>query len=282
MKCYKTAPLPFQGQKRRFVGAFAQAMKELKEKKRIDIIVDLFGGSGLLSHTAKQIFSGTKVVYNDYDNYSYRLKNIGQTNKLLSDIRQIIGDYPRDTRLPDEYSKAIFKRVKEEDNKGYVDYITISSSLMFSARYVLNFKGLVKEKLYNNVKIQDYNIDVNFYLAGLEIVHVDYKMLFNQYKDMPYVLFIVDPPYLSTDTKTYSSDKYWRLRDYLDVLKVLNDNNYIFFTSDKSSLIELCEWMAENKYLGNPFENSVLNKQNITINKTAGYTDMMLYKFFEE
>lgn len=60
-------------------------------------------------------------------------------------------------------------------------------------------------------------------------------------------------------------------------------SNYMFFTSNKSSLIDLCEWFEDNRHVGNPFKNSVLNTQNVTINSSknrkAGYTDMMLYKF---
>jgi adenine-specific DNA methylase len=33
------------------------------------VFVDLFGGSGLLSHIAKYEKSDATVVYNDYDNY---------------------------------------------------------------------------------------------------------------------------------------------------------------------------------------------------------------------
>lgn len=276
-KIYKTAPLPFQGQKRRFVNAFSLAMSELKTKQEVKIIVDLFGGSGLLSHISKSIFPDVKVVYNDFDHYSIRLRNIGKTNSLISDIRLIIGDYPKDKKLDSIVSKDIIERIENE--LGYVDYITLSSSLLFSAKYVIDLNGLKTETLYNNVKKADYDVDTDEYLRGLDIVSCDYQLLFDQYKDLPGVLFIIDPPYLSTDTTTYHSDKYWKLRDYLDVLNVLIGSNYVFFTSDKSSLIELCEWFADNRDIGNPFKNSVLNTQNVTMNKTASYTDMMLYKF---
>lgn len=33
-------------------------------------IVDAFGGSGLLSHTAKQLKPQARVIYNDFDNYA--------------------------------------------------------------------------------------------------------------------------------------------------------------------------------------------------------------------
>ena len=278
-KVYKTAPLPFQGQKRRFIGSFSLAMKELKGKQDVKIVVDLFGGSGLLSHTAKKIFPTAKVIYNDFDNYSLRLRNIKKTNRLLSDIRIIAGDSPKDKKLDNLSAKQIINRIRNEEQTGYVDYITLSSSLLFSAKYVTNIEELQAQTMYNNIRSSDYDFDTAEYLEGIDIVHCDYRELYNQYKDVPGVLFLVDPPYLSTDTKTYNSDKYWKLRDYLDVLNVLVGSNYFFFTSNKSSLIELCEWFADNRDVGNPFENSVLNTQNITLNKTAGYTDIMLYKF---
>lgn len=278
-KNYTTAPLPFQGQKRRFINAFSLAMTELKGKQEVKVIVDLFGGSGLLSHTAKRIFPEAKVIYNDFDNYSLRLLNINKTNRLLADLRIIVGDYPREKKIVPDVCKILLERIKTEDNAGFVDYITLSSSLLFSANYIVNFEELEKATLYNNIKATDYEINADEYLAGIDVVHCDYRHLYNQYKDVSDVLFLVDPPYLSTDTKTYQSDKYWKLRDYLDVLNVLVGSNYFFFTSNKSSLIDLCEWFADNRNFENPFINSVLNTQNITMNKTAGYTDMMLYKF---
>lgn len=277
-KIYKVAPLPFQGQKRRFVGAFAQILTEANEKQGVRIIIDLFGGSGLLSHTAKRILPECRVIYNDFDNYNQRLRNIDRTNKLLADIRLLTAESPNGIKIDQDCKTKILKRIQLEEQAGFVDYITLSSSLLFSAKYVTNLAALSAESFYNNVKTTDYDYNPDEYLQGLEIVHRDYKELYMQYKDIPGVLFIVDPPYLSTDTSTYHSDKYWKLRDYLDVLKVLVGTNYIFFTSDKSSLIEFCQWFADNKDIGNPFVNSVLRTQRVTLNKSAGYNDMMLYK----
>lgn len=282
-KMFKTAPLPFQGQKRRFAGGFATALTELKEKKDVKVVVDLFGGSGLLAHIAKRIVPGAKVIYNDYDDYSKRLLNIDKTNKLLADIRLLLIDTPRDKCRIDNTTKAkIMQRIAQDDAQGYVDYITLSASLLFSGKYLLSLEEFAKEHLYNKIKVTDYEFNPNDYLDGLEVVRLDYKELYQQYKDVEGVLFVVDPPYLSTDTSTYNSDKYWRLRDYLDVLNVLIDTNYFFFTSNKSSLVELCEWLEHNKkYFSNPFERSVVNTKNVTINKTASYQDMMLYKFMK-
>ena len=80
-KNFKNAPLPFMGQKRNFLNKFVEALEKYPEN---GIYVDLFGGSGLLSHTVKQRYPKARVVYNDYDNFSQRLKNIERTNVLLA------------------------------------------------------------------------------------------------------------------------------------------------------------------------------------------------------
>ena len=53
MKIYNQAPLPFQGQKRRFVKPFKEALKSFPNDA---VYIDLFGGSGLLSHTVKSVY----------------------------------------------------------------------------------------------------------------------------------------------------------------------------------------------------------------------------------
>lgn len=114
------------------------------------------------------------------------------------------------------------------------------------------------------------------YLEGLEIVSCDYKEVYNQYKDVPRVVFLIDPPYLSTDVGTYNM--YWRMSDYLDVLKVLEGHSFVYFTSNKSSIIELCEWIGANKTIGNPFEGCTKREFNAHMNYSSGYTDIMLFK----
>ena len=113
------------------------------------------------------------------------------------------------------------------------------------------------------------------YLEGLTITSCDYREVFEQYKDVPGVVFLVDPPYLSTDSKTYKM--YWKLSDYLDVLGVLAGHRFIYFTSNKSSIVELCDWMGKHPELGNPFENCQRREFNAHMNYSASYTDIMLY-----
>ena len=273
-RMYKSAPLPFVGQKRMFVKAF---IKILGQFPADTVFVDLFGGSGLLSHVTKRTKPESTVVYNDFDNYRCRLQHIPQTNRLIADLRDIVADsVPRNKPITGELRERIFARIEQEERAvGYVDFITLSSSIMFSMKYRLSVPEMRKEVLYNSIRKNDYPL-CSDYLDGLEITSCDYKELFNRYKDTPGVVFLVDPPYLSTDVGTYNM--YWKMADYLDVLNVLAGHSLVYFTSNKSSILELCEWLGHNRSLGNPFENAVKVEFNAHMNYNASYTDMMLFK----
>lgn len=273
---YTASPLPFQGQKRFFVNEFKTTLQEFCRDGKITTVVDLFGGSGLLSHIAKGEHPELTVVFNDFDDFHVRLQNIPSTNTLLGQLRTITADCPKGQKLDSECRGQVLNLIRDADQRGFVDYITLSGSLLFSSNYVQSFTELEKATLYSKVRQSEYHAEN--YLDGIEVVKHDYTDLFNRYKGHTDVLFIVDPPYLSTDTSSYNSDKYWKLRDYLDVLNVLSGSNYVFFTSNKSQLVELCRWMAENQLVGNPFAGATLKSHNSATSHNGSYTDMMLYR----
>ncbi|MDB0715356.1 DNA adenine methylase, partial [Bacteroides xylanisolvens] len=98
-KMYLSAPLPFMGQKRMFAREFITVLGQFPDST---VFVDLFGGSGLLSHITKCVRPDATVVYNDFDNYRQRLANIPATNVLLSDLRRIAEGEPRNKRITGE------------------------------------------------------------------------------------------------------------------------------------------------------------------------------------
>lgn len=268
---YNQAPLSFVGQKRMFAAQFIKILPQFEDKT---VFVDLFGGSGFLSHIAKRERQDATVVYNDFDNYRERLANIPRTNKLLADLREIIGDHDDKARITGATRDAIIERIEREDNEGFVDYITLSASILFSAKSATSLEEFKKQGLYNRIRLSDYTADG--YLDGIEIVACDYKELFAKYKDNPNVVFLVDPPYLNTDVGTYTMS--WKLGDYLDVLTVLKDSAYVYFTSNKSDIIELCEWIGENKVTENPFRDASKVEFRASVNYNSRYIDIMLYK----
>ncbi len=270
-KQYLSAPLPFQGQKRMFAKEYIKVLQQFPDGTTF---VDLFGGSGLLSHIAKCQKPNSTVVYNDFDGYRQRLEALPVTNALLAELRAIV-DVPRHRPISGVLRERVLSCIRKyERDHGYIDYITLSSSVMFSMKYANNFAELEKETLYNNIRTTDYP-PCQDYLDGLTITSCDYRKVFEQYKDVPDVVFLVDPPYLSTDAQTYKM--YWKLSDYLDVLTVLAGHCFIYFTSDKSSIVELCDWMGQHAELGNPFKNCHRKEFNAHMNYSASYTDIMLY-----
>ena len=276
-KKYLSAPLPFMGQKRMFAKEFIKVLKHYPDNA---VFVDLFGGSGLLSHITKCQKPEATVIYNDYDDYRRRLENIPRTNALLAKIRPLGASTPRHKGLPKEAKEAILRLIEQEEQDcGYVDYITLSSSLLFSMKYATDLTGLRKETFYNTVRKCDYSPCLD-YLDGLKVISCDYKELFDKYKDIPNVVFLIDPPYLSTEVGTYTMT--WGLSDYLDVLQTLVSTNYIYFTSNKSSIIELCAWIDKNNTIGNPFAGSEKVEFNAHINYNSSYTDIMLFKKADE
>lgn len=271
-KIYTNAPLPFMGQKRRFLKQFKSCLNG--QFPEATLFVDLFGGSGLLSHTIKRNRPEARVIYNDYDHFSKRIENVSITNQLISELRVITQNYPKDIRLDDIAKKKILDVVLRYDQRYYVDYITLSSNLLFSMKYVLNYEDLKKQTFYNCIRLSDYS--ATGYLDGLEVVSEDYYKVYERFKDEPGVVFVVDPPHLSTECSVY--DNYWKLKDYLNVLRVLSGTSYIYFTSNKSSIIELCEWIDQNKDFENPFaevfRDQMINK--VAINTI--FTDIMMYR----
>ncbi len=157
MKNYTQAPLPFQGQKRRFV----KHLKKVLQKDYNDnyVFVDLFGGSGLLSHTVKTVYPNAKVVYNDFDNYRKRLAAIDNTNSIIKKLRVILKDYPRGKRITGSCRDKVLRLLKQAESTGYVDWITLSSSLKFSMNYGTCLKDFIHDSLYNKIRISDYNAD---------------------------------------------------------------------------------------------------------------------------
>lgn len=269
-KIYKSAPLPFQGQKRRYVGEFCRVLGQIRDAR---IFVDLFGGSGLLSHIAKRERPDAMVVYNDFDGYRTRLDNIPRTNALISDLRSIGGGKSKSQRIASPQREHILERIAAEDAAGYVDYITLAANLCFPGKRATSYEELSKQTLYNNIVASPY--DAAGYLDGLTITSCDYRELVARYRNRPDVVFLADPPYLSTDVSTYNMS--WGLSDYLDVIASLAGQHYIYFTSSKSSIVELCEWLGRNAGVGNIFAEAIRSDVAATVNYSARYSDIMLY-----
>jgi adenine-specific DNA methylase len=272
-KAFKTSPLPFRGQKRYYIKRFASVLARCED---ITTVVDLFGGSGLLSRVAKDQLPNARVIYNDFDHFDKRVANINRTNALCAQIAALVAGVEDNKRIPDDIKQQCLQLMQESEQTGPVDYITLSASLLFSGNWATSYEQFAKQTFYNRAVNTHY--DATDYFNGLVITHKDYRELFDEFKDQSNVLFILDPPYLQTECSAYKSDTYWQLKDYLDVLNMLKGTKYVFFTSEKSQIIDLCKWINQNFPNAELLKGAELWEQNSRVNDFNSYKDIMIAK----
>lgn len=240
----KTPPLPFPGTKKNFKNEF---LAELKE--RFDdtyTFVDLFGGSGYLSYMTKYTFPDARVIYNDYDHYVDRLTHVDQLNELVNRIKVIFKKYkvPPVGKAPMECKAEIREMLKKaaEEEDMYVDYLTLSTVLCFTNCVCLCDEDFDRYWFYNRINKKPYSVD-DSYLEGLEIVNMDYRDLYEKYKDKDNVVFFIDPPYLASDCRSFRMGL-WRLDDYLNVLPILKEQkHWMYFTNDYAYICQLLSFI---------------------------------------
>lgn len=229
-----------------------------------------------MSHIVKRQKPESAVIYNDFDHYTTRIAHIPHTNRLLDRIRSITYRIPRRSILPASVKSDIISLIRDtEQEDGYVDYITLSSSLLWGGNYANDMDGMQRETWYNNVCKEPY-VARQDYLDGLTVVHSDYRELLQEYKGKNDVVFIVDPPYMNTDTKSYSER--WNVADHMDTLHVLAGMSYLYFSSGKSPVIDICKWIDENQLSGNLTAGSRRISIAEHVSYNSHYTDIMLYR----
>lgn len=275
-KRYKSAPLPFIGQKRNFIKYFEKVLTENITDDGADwIIIDVFGGSGLLAHNAKIIYPKSTVIYNDFDGYVDRLNGIDDTNRLRKIILNALKNHERGAKLSTDAKNSIIDKIYNFN--GFVDVQCIARWLLFSGQQVKTVDELITKSFYNRVTLHDYN--ALGYLDGLIVTQKCYKELLPEYFNRSKTLFLIDPPYLYTGQGAYAMDKYFAMIDFLKLMSFVRPP-YIFFSSTKSELLDYMDFLrGQNNRdwarVGN------FNKQTITanVNYAAKYEDHMIYKF---
>ena len=259
------------GQKRYFIRDFSEFLEQVEGE--IDTVVDLFGGSGLLSHTAKRVLPGCRVVYNDFDRYIDRLAAVEQTNEILTAIKECLTGVELNARLSERQRADVLRIVEEAEARlGRVDILTIGRSVLFSGKWATSLDELRRHTMYNRVRPGRY--ECAGYLDGLEVVHMDYRDLFELHRTDSRALFVLDPPYLTTECGMY--ENYWKLTDYLNVLRLLRGTKYVYFTSDKSQIVELCRFMADEYGEAAPMYGATVRMRTNHLNYQAKFNDMMI------
>ncbi len=276
-KRYKQAPLPFVGQKRFFLTHFRQILDEyIKGDGEGWTIVDVFGGSGLLSNNAKHCKPKARVIYNDFDGYRDRLQYIDDSNRLRKLLYAVLKDEPKR-----KLDKPIIAKVKAiiDEFDGFIDIRALSTWLLFAGKVASDIDGLFKFTLYNNIRKSDYP-PADGYLTGVEVVCQSYNELLPQFVNQPKTLLLLDPPYICTEQGAYSSDKYFGMVQFLTLMQFVRPP-YIFFSSTRSELLDYLEFTKTHKVedwqrFGGEFNKISFNS---TINHSSRYEDNLIYNF---
>lgn len=240
-------------------------------------IIDTFGGSGLLSHTAKRIKPKARIIYNDFDGYAERLKHIDDINGLRKQLYVAVDNTtPKNQRMPKELKSECIRIIQEFD--GYKDLNCLASWLLFSGNQVGSFDDLFNKDFWHCIRQSDYP-QADGYLEGVEVIQESFHTLLPKYSDNPRALFVLDPPYLCTRQESYKQATYFDLIDFLRLINITRPP-YIFFSSTKSEFVRFIDYMQEDKVDNwQAFENANRIVVNATASCSGKYEDNMVYKF---
>ncbi|WP_048713118.1 hypothetical protein [Cardiobacterium hominis] len=277
LKTHKQAPLPFVGQKRRFIATFAALLdSNIPGDGAGYTIVDAFGGSGLLAHIAKRTKPAAHVIYNDYDGYTERLAHIDDTNRLRHIIEGLTKHLPRNQSIPPADREPIRQAIRAFD--GYRDLDCLASWLLFSGKQAPDLDWLLRVDLYNVLRQSDYP-PAGDYLQGLEITRESYTTLLPRHVDNPRCLLVLDPPYVCTTQSAYCKAGYFGMVEFLRLMRLVRPP-FIFFSSTRSELPAYLSFVTEAHAEGwERLAGYQTITTQVTLNKTSKYEDNLVYKF---
>lgn len=233
----KRPPLPFLGNKRNALKKLYEYFKNIDLDEEV-VIIDLFGGSGLLSNLFKQMYPKNRVIYNDFDDYHIRIEQMDNTINILNEILSELkteGELKKQQALNDKQTIIFKNKIKKLKNRKDIDLITIGRNF--------TFQGVKCDKLEEQKSFYLQRINTpeknEEYLKGVEIVKKDFMELINEYKDKK-VLFIADPPYISTLQNQYKGKAHFI--ENLMLLKYIG-NNFIYFSSYSSGTYDIIKYI---------------------------------------
>lgn len=238
------APLPFQGMKYNFAKRFKAAIQEAAwERDRSGgngiTVVDVFGGSGLLSRTAKDALPSARVVCNERDGYAQRLAMIDETETLRQKLHEAEAECAdKQKRKYTKDGQDNIRRIVAEHAKqfGRVDYVTINRWVTFSSKSPLSDRLMRPE--YSRVPINPLHVkEAKTWFDGIETINADFRDAIQPFLNDPNAILVLDPPYPKTQQQQYKSSgaKEFGREDFLDLFELMRPP-FFFFASYKSGI----------------------------------------------
>lgn len=257
----KRAPLPFIGNKGNAIKFLIDDFKDIDLKDYT--IVDVFGGSGILSDFFKKSFPTNEVIWNDYDNYYERFLNIDKTNEQINYIREMLANkgVKFHKSIPKDIKGDILKFLKGQT---YTDSHTLVSNLAYHGG--MTGKQLKEITLYNKVRSSDYYRPLG-YLDGVKRIRKDFRDI----KVSNNGFYVIDTPYVATIYGQYKGNSF-TLRDFIEVLERFSKGSGMIVFYDIGGVID--NFMDYAYEIRNRF-NTVIRSEPINAigaQRKEGYT----------
>ena len=278
-------PLPFQGNKKLWFKKLTDLFDKIDDEGKQLVFVDMFGGSGIISHWLLNYFPDAIVVYNDFDHYLDRMKNTDTTNQILEEIRNAFCDMKQHTRLMEREKEQIIKILNKYNDKD-IDFETLKINILYTRSFkkITSKIDFYKEAFYYNVTTTPYNpISPDDYLPGVLHCSCDYMKLYNfikrKYSSDPEtykVVWIMDPPYLYTNVGGYK-ETFSSLKEAVKFVTLLSEPYILFFNSTKSGYEELINLLGIRERSGVPPLKRLEYKTHIHNTKSNENDEFLLY-----
>ena len=278
-------PLPFQGNKKLWFKKLTCLFNEIDDEGKQLVFVDMFGGSGIISHWLLNYFPDAIVVYNDFDHYLERLKKTNTTNQILEEIRDSFVGMKQHQRLTDR-EKATVMKIMDKYNDEDLDFETLKINILYtrSFKHITSKQDFYKEAFYYHVSSTPYNpIEPDDYLPGVNACSCDYKKLYGYIKrkyssdpDTYKVVWIMDPPYLYTNVGGYK-ETFASLKEAVKFVTLLSEPYILFFNSTKSGYEELINLLEIRDRSGVPPLKRLEYKTHIHNTKSNQNDEFLLY-----
>lgn len=282
----KGAPIAFTGNKRYALKHIYKQLEELQNQgfylDEDTIIVDVFGGSGLLANFFKELYPNNTVIYNDFDNYQSRLAKLEATDKKIFELLKEVAKYQeikKNTKLLPETKEYLYKEIEKLDKNIYDIHKIVSIFSIFgtvklrkkTGKYVL--QSINVRKNWGSAT-KRYNLET--YLKGIITERLDFRDLLDKYNEEKYpkILYIVDPPYIETDCSHYKGGFTKELHEIF-MEKLDKMTNFIYFNMGSTIAGKEAEEIFDNNKDIKKIEFISVKKQRLHVEDSR---ELMYFK----
>ncbi|MFC6277030.1 DNA adenine methylase [Psittacicella hinzii] len=254
-KVWHKAPIVFQGQKRFFIKETLDFLRKvISNDGEGYTIIDLFGGSGLLAHNAKRAFPQARVIFNDYDNVTDRIKKLSIAIDNWHAIEAIRSSYEanlpaklkRDQSVKDKRLIEPVLAYIENTPAAYLSLSHLSSWLCFSAKISVTKEDLIKRiksGIFWRFPLSPPPL-ADDYLDGLEITCKDFRELLDEFEQQPNLVLLCDPPYLWTSSDGYKEPNRFGITDFLELMLKVKPP-FLMFETAKSQVMAVARCFVQ-------------------------------------